>query len=364
MLCDIASCGTEALGGQRSRCEVCGHEVWRFHPCRNRHCPKCHGADQKQWLEAQMEDLLPVPYFHVVFTVPHALAPLFLANRAAAFQLLFAAVAETLQRFTQNPRHLGAEVGILAILHTWTQTLLFHPHVHTVVTAGGLDPSGTRWVSARRSLFLPEQALAEVFRGALLGRLDQALRAGLISPPPGKNARKMLRAATRHRWVVDCRAPFAGPEHVFKYLSLYTHRIAISNGRLVALQDGRVTFRYKDRAHGDVLRTMPLDAGEFLHRFLLHVVPRGFVRIRRYGILANSVKGRLLPLARTLLAGTAKPTTTDDPPAGVALKEDSSDPARCPRCKTGRMVVIEEIAPLQRSIRFSRFRIPVRARAP
>ena len=358
----ITHCRTAALGGHRRQCEACGHEELSDNSCRDRHCPKCQGLDEARWIEAQQRDLLPVQYFHLVFTVPTELHPLFLAAPPVAYRLLFTAAAKTLQAVAR--RRLGATIGFTAVLHTWTQLLLFHPHIHCIVPGGGLDVEETRWVPARRDFFLPVRVLAEVFRGKLLSPLEKAVTRGKIRAGPDDDVRRQLQHAARKTWVVYSKPPFAGAEQVLAYLGRYAYRIALSNDRLVALQDGQVTFRWKDRAHGNAPRLATLDAPTFLRRFLLHVLPRRFVRIRHYGFLANSVRLQTLPRVRQWLAPSARATQSlaprdPEPWDALLLRLTGKDVTRCPRCGVGHLVVVEELPALGRSHLF-----PRRARSP
>ncbi len=348
----IVNCRTEALGGHVSECDRCGHLEISYNSCRNRHCPKCQGLEQARWLAARERDLIPVQYFHVVFTIPQALHPFFLADPARAYALLFAAVADTLDEVARNPRNLGARIGFTAVLHTWTQTLLFHPHIHCIVTGGGLDPTGTRFVRCAPGFFLPEKVLSLVFRGKLLEKIGRALaRERLLPPDDATDPKRLLREAARTDFVVDSRRPFAGPEQVLRYLARYTHRIAISNARLVAMQGDRVTFRWKDRRDGDAKKLMTLEASEFLRRFLLHVLPTGFVRIRHYGLLANASKAEDLARCLELLGAPSSA-----PPAADGAAEEPSwqdllfeltgkDASRCPACGQGRLILVETLPP-------------------
>ena len=284
---DIAACRTSALGGHMEECDRCGHRRIAYNSCRNRHCPKCQATAAAHWVEAQAADLLPVEYFHIVFTLPAALGPLALQNPRVVYGLLFRAAAETLMQIAVDAKHLGAEIGFLAVLHTWGQTLQHHPHVHCVVPGGGLSPDGTGWVASPKGFFLPVRVLGRVFRGKFLALLGTAFDRGRLAfhgrlreLVGADRFHQLLRAAAQTEWVVYAKPPFGGPEQVLKYLARYTHRVAISNRRLVALKDGRVRFRYKDYARGGRRRTMTLEASEFLRRFLQHVLPSGFVRIR------------------------------------------------------------------------------------
>jgi hypothetical protein len=351
-LAAIAACRTPALGGHGFECDSCGHSVLTYNSCRNRHCPQCQALAQARWVEARQVDLLPVEYFHVVFTIASELHALFLANQAAAYSRLFRAAAESLSEMAATPRHLGARIGTLAVLHTWTQTLNYHPHAHFIVPGGGPSLDGSQWVSCRRGFLLPVRPLSVLFRGKLLGAIESALASGEMTTPPGAHAHRVLKEAARKKWTVYAKPSFAGPEHVIRYLGRYTHRIALSNERLVALDEGDVTFRYKDRAAGDVPRTMTLEASQFLRRFLLHVLPAGFVRIRYFGGMAHAKRAAWLSNARALLAasGVELPTGQEKSaqPEGwkeLLLRLTGVDLSRCPRCATGRLALVECIEP-------------------
>jgi len=345
----IAQCRTATLGGHRRQCEACGHEEISYNSCRDRHCPKCQGLEEARWIEAQKQELLPVQYFHIVFTVPTELHPLFLTAPAVAYRLLFMAAAKTLEDVTR--RRLGATIGFTAVLHTWTQLLLYHPHIHCIVPGGGFDPEETRWVPARRDFFLPVRVLSEVFRGKLLGLLEKALDREKIRGRPDDDLRRLLKRAARKKWVVYSKPPFAGAAQVLAYLGRYAYRIALSNDRLVSMQEGQVTFRWKDRAHGNAPRLATLDAKVFLRRFLLHVLPRRFVRIRHYGFLANSVRQEQLPTARQLLGQPAAATESQAPKElesweALLLRLTGKDVTRCPQCGVGRLLIVEELPAL------------------
>jgi len=345
----LTSCRTAALGGHVRECDRgCGYTEISYNSCRDRHCPKCQGLERVRWQEARAEDLLPVPYFHLVFTVPDSLHDVFLAHPRVTCGLLFAAVEKTVREVAANPRNLGAQIGMTAVLHTWTQTLLYHPHLHCIVPGGGLDLSGSRWVPARENFFLAVRILSTVFRGKLLGALESAVASGRIaSSVGGTDVSRLLRKAARHKWVVYCKRPFAGPEQVLAYLGRYTHRIAISNERIVAMDGDAVTFSYKDRADGDRRKVMTLPAETFLRRFLLHVLPRGLVRIRHYGLLANSVRRQRIALCRSLL-GVREETAPPTPPESweeLLLRLTGKDVTRCPRCGDGHLRTTRRIEP-------------------
>jgi hypothetical protein len=355
---DLTACRTAALGGHVLECPGCGHQEVSYNSCGNRHCPKCQATAAARWLEAQAADLLETPYFHVVFTLPSALGPVALCNPRAVYGLLMRAAAETLLEVAADPKHLGAEVGVLAVLHTWGQDLALHPHVHCVVTGGGLAPDGSRWVAGRDDFFLPVRVLSRVFRGKFLAGLRAAFKRGRLRfsgrlaafARPGRFDR-LIRETVRTEWVVYARPPFGGAEVVLKYLARYTHRAAISNRRLVDLTDGRVTFRWKDYAHGGRRGTMTLDAVEFVRRFLMHVLPTGFVRVRHYGLLANRHRREKLARCRELLGMAVTPQADMAPtapdPITPPVPEATVTPTRvCPRCGAGRMVVVAEFPPM------------------
>jgi len=350
VLSAIERCRTAALGGHRDRCSRCGYTVAiSYNSCRNRHCPKCQTNARDKWLAARQRELLAVPYVHVVFTLPHELAPLAFHNKKILYTLLFRASAATLLETAADPKHLGAEIGFLSVLHTWGQNLLHHPHLHCVIPAGGLSPDRQSWVHPRYPFFLPVKVLSRVFRGKFLAGLKRAFRKGELCLPGAlkplekdKAFRAFLRLLFRQDWVVYAKRPFGGPEHVLHYLARYTHRVAISNHRLVRFANGQVTFRWKDYAHGNKRRLMTLTAEEFLRRFLLHALPRGFVRIRSFGFLANRRRAALLPLCQKLLetnprSRSATPPATEARPQAVWV---------CPRCG-GPMVVIERLTAQQ-----------------
>jgi predicted RNA-binding Zn-ribbon protein involved in translation (DUF1610 family) len=347
----ILRCRTAALGGHIDQCSRCGKRVLSYNSCRNRHCPKCQANARHRWLEARRAELLPTRYVHVVFTLPHELAPLALVNKKVVYKLLFAASADTLLEVARDPRFLGAEIGFFSVLHTWNQKLEHHPHVHCVVPEGGVAPDGSRWVRPRYRFFLPVKVLGKVFRGKFLEILRSAFAAGelrfagrmrCLSAPRAFGA--LLRQSCRSKWVVYAKRPFGGPEHVLEYLGNYTHRIAISNHRLVGLEDGAVSFRWRDSAHKNKKRVMTLRVEEFLRRFFLHVLPRGFVRIRHFGLFTNRLRKASLALCRTLLAEAAAA------PIVIAAASASATFWTCPDCG-GVMVVIERLTPAQTYVR-------------
>lgn len=354
----VLRCRTAALGGHVQRCDDCGHQQIQYNSCRNRHCPKCQAMARAAWLEKRESDLLPVPYFHVVFTLPHELAPLALQNQRIVYGILFQAAAETLLKIAADPKHLGARVGCLMVLHTWGQNLMHHPHVHAIVTGGGLSPDGSRWIGVKRGrrrqpFFAPVRVLSRVFRGKFIALLKAAFAAGQLGfhgqlQPLGKPAdfQRLLNQTVLHEWVVFAKRPFSSPLCVLKYLARYTHRVAISNQRLVGLGDGRVSFRYKDYASGQRDKIMTLDTSEFIRRFLMHTLPKGFVRIRYYGFLANRQRQQRLDQCRQLLGVPARPNEPAPNDAIPTEGAQSQPPCpTCPACQRGKLVVVELLAP-------------------
>jgi hypothetical protein len=343
----IAQCRTAALGGHRDRCAQCAQPALSYNSCRDRHCPKCLTAARNTWVAAREEELLPVGYVHIVFTMPEPLARLALANKRVVYDLLFQAAADTLRQVAANPKRLGADVGGLMVLHTWGQRLQYHPHVHCVVPMGGLSTDGTRWIHARPRFFLPIPVLRKLFRGKLVARLRDAYRDGRLDFPgtlaplkPAAAFGAFLRSLYRQTWVVYAKPPYGSPGHVLHYLARYTHRVAISNHRLVDVTDDTVSFRWKDYRHGSQVRTLTLAAEEFLRRFLLHVLPKRFVRIRYFGFLASRCRTPQLAQCRQALAVAPVPPVEPMPPA----RPRATWP--CPRCG-GAMRVIERLTARQ-----------------
>jgi hypothetical protein len=353
----VMDCRTPALGGHLQKCDGCGHERIQYNSCRNRHCPKCQALARAEWMEARSMELLPIPYFHVVFTLPREFRRLALQNKRLVYRILFQAAAETLQAVAANPKHLGGEIGILAVLHTWGQNLMHHPHAHCVVTGGGLSPDRSRWIACRRSrrrkkyFFLPVTILSQVFRGKFITFLKQAFFAHQLTLE-GKLAflrqpgafEHLLNVSVRKDWTVYAKRPFGGPEQVLKYLAGYTHRVAISNQRLIDLRNGQVRFHYKDYADGQKTKVLPLSSTEFIRRFLMHTLPSGFVRIRYYGFLANRNRRERLDLCRLLLGVKSEAAQATDQP--TELTETLDPPAKhetCPICQRGRLVIVDTI---------------------
>lgn len=363
VLGNIVRCRTAALGGHLDACDSCGTQRVSYNSCRDRHCPKCQSTARAQWVTERLERLLPVPYFHVVFTIPHELNAIALRNRKTVFDILFATASKTLLTIARDERHLGAQIGFTAVLHTWGQNLQFHPHLHCVVTGGGPSADGARWVNARQNHLLSVAVLSALFRGRFMAALDRAFKDGtldlrgtcaeLADPQAWGRFKDALYAKD---WVVYAKAPFGSAEHVFRYLGNYTHRIAISNHRLLELHDGKVRFTFKDYADGCRRKVMTLEAVEFLRRFLLHVLPYGFVRIRHYGLCAPANVNGKLQAARQLLERGGDRSTPTITPAEAAeprpwwerfQEQTGIDTMACPSCKAGRMVHRRSLSPAE-----------------
>jgi Putative transposase/Transposase zinc-binding domain len=347
VLRSIELCRTAALGGHMERCDQCGHERNAYNSCADRHCPKCQSLGRAKWLEKRQAELLPCEYFHVVFTLPEPLAKLSLQNKRQMYSLLFRATAETLQTIAADPKHLGAQIGFFCILHTWGQTLTAHPHLHCVVPGGGISLDGRQWIACRPGFFLPVKVLSRRFRKLYLRYLEQAFAAGklqfhgdLEQWADAQNFARYLAPLAEMEWVVYAKPPFGGPERVLDYLGRYTHRIAISNNRLIELKDGKVTFAYKDYKHEQRQKVMTLSADEFLRRFLMHVLPDGFQRIRHYGLLGNRHRAENLARCRELLGVSAPTTETQRDYRERYRQLTGQDPLRCPQCQIGMMLRI------------------------
>jgi predicted RNA-binding Zn-ribbon protein involved in translation (DUF1610 family) len=354
VLLAIARCRTAALGGHVDQCTSCGHRAAiSYNSCRNRHCPKCQTAARDRWIAARQKELLPTRYVHVVFTLPASLAPLTLQNKKFIYSLLLRASAETLLEVACDPRHLGAEIGFFSVLHTWNQKLGLHPHVHCVIPAGGLSLDHTHWIKSRSRFFLSIRVLRRVFRGKFVAGLKHAFQSGrlnfrgnLAALAQPRTFAAWLRSLFRKDWVVYAKPPFGGPQYVLQYLGRYTHRVAISNHRLLSFTEGKVTFRWRDSAHNNEQKLMIIALDDFLRRFLLHLLPKGFVRIRNFGFLANRRRATLLPLCFQLLSTVQKPPTDQD----VSSTNDLHDLWRCPKCG-GPMVVIERLTAAEIQLR-------------
>lgn len=338
----IVRCRTAALGGHRDKCVRCGHLTASYNSCRNRHCPKCQGNVRAKWLAARSAELLPVPYFHIVFTLPHELRALVLQNKRLLYDLLFHTSAASLLELARDPRHLEADIGFLGVLHTWGQNLQVHPHVHYIVPAGGLALDGSRWIDSSRRFFLPVEALSKVFCGKFCEELRELFKQDRLQfhnsiqqlASPGAFSRLLWQLGQKD-WVVYAKPPFGGAEHVLNYLARYTHRVAISNHRLVAFENDRVSFRWRDYAHGGKEKVMNVSADEFLRRFLLHVLPKGLVRVRHFGFFANRRRETALARCRELLDAVAYPD-----------RSETTNLPRCPVC-SGTMLVIERFTSAQ-----------------
>jgi hypothetical protein len=352
----IERCRTAALGGHVEQCNHCGEQRIAYNSCRSRNCPKCQSLARADWVEARRQELLDTQYFHVVFTVPDEVAAIAFQNPATVYNILFRATAETLRTIAADPRHLGAQIGFFAVLHTWGQNLAHHPHLHCVVPGGGLSPDGSRWITCRPRFFLPVAVLSRLFRRLFLEDLQKAFTAGelrffssLAQLSDAAVFRRHLDRVRNINWVVFAKPPFAGAEQVLNYIGRYTHRVAIANNRIVDIEDGKVRFRWKDYRDGDRQKVMTLEAGEFIRRFLVHVLPEGFKRIRYYGLLGNCHRKKKLARCRELLGmASADPQAEREDSAdyrdkvekltGVSLRE-------CPTCHHGQMVCIEILKP-------------------
>jgi hypothetical protein len=347
----IESCRTAALGGHVARCEDCAHTVVAYNSCRNRHCPKCQGAAAREWMQERESELLPVPYFHIVFTLPPAIGDIAYHNKAVIYDLLFKASAETMLTIAADPKHLGARIAITAVLHTWGSAMTHHPHVHMIVPGGGVSPDGKRWIATRPNFFLPVLVLSRLFRRLMLERLAAAHEAGKLTffgahahLADAKAFAAFLAPLKRTRWFIYSKRPFAGPKAVLAYLSRYTHRVAISNSRLIAADATSVTFKVKDyRVQGPGrYTTMTLGAHEFIRRFLIHVLPKGFHRIRHYGLLASGARDKTIAQARELLEVAASTAADAEDETGADDMAASATASPCPCCG-GRMIVIETL---------------------
>jgi hypothetical protein len=348
----IEVCRTAELGGHVDECDRCGALRISYNSCRNRHCPKCQSLAKERWLEERKRDLLPIPYFHVVFTLPAILRPWAQRNQELVYDLLFRSASQTLTTLARDPKYLNAQIGFIAVLHTWSQTLIDHPHLHCIVTAGGLAPDGQRWITWRKGLFIPVKVLSRLFRGIFLHDLKRAYDSGRLKVPGNTQTldheaafKELLARLYRQPWVVHCKAPLGRPEDVIAYLARYTHRVAISNDRLVRLQGRQVAFRWRDRARHNRVRLMTLDAGEFIRRFLLHVLPDGFVKIRYYGIFSHRNRNTKLPQAKRILG-----VPPGDKSEAISWQErlrrlTGIDPTVCPHCGQGRMLVKGVVLP-------------------
>jgi len=353
----IERCRTAALGGHVEQCDQCHFQRIAYNSCRDRHCPKCQSLARAQWIEDRQAELLDTPYFHVVFTVPEEIATIAYQNKEVVYDILFRATSETLRTIAADPKHLGAEIGFFAVLHSWGQNLMFHPHLHCVVPGGGLSPDGQRWIACRRSFFLPVRVLSRRFRRLFVESLEKAFDEGqlkffssLQELDDRKAFLRYLAPLRKKKWVVYAKKPFAGPQQVLDYVGRYTHRVAISNNRILNIEDGQVTFRYKDYRDGSQQKTMTLSADEFIRRFLLHVLPAGFHRIRYYGFLGNRYRKEKLQQCRHLLGMILLEPGSSTEVAELDYRDryqalTGSSLWECPACHRGRMIIIGEIPP-------------------
>ena len=351
----IECCRTAALGGHIEQCDQCHFQRIAYNSCRDRHCPKCQSLARAQWIEDRQAELLDTQYFHVVFTVPEEIAAIAFQNRKVVYDILFRATSETLRTIAVDPKHLGAEIGFFAVLHSWGQNLMFHPHLHCVVPGGGLSPDGNRWIPCRKGFFLPVRVLSRLFRRLFVESMEKAFDAGQLQFFSALEElrdptafRRLLGRVRSREWVVYAKKPFAGPQQVLDYVGRYTHRVAISNNRILNIEDGLVTFRYKDYRDGSQQRTMTLAADEFIRRFLLHVLPEGFHRIRYYGFFGARYRKEKLEQCRQLLGMV--PREPESKMAELDYRDryqalTGSSLWECPACHRGRMIVIAEIPP-------------------
>ena len=351
----IEVCRTAALGGHRDQCDHCGHLEISYNSCRNRHCPKCQTLRKEKWIEARSEDLLPIEYFHVVFTIPSELNHLVLMNQKVMYDLLFRSASETLSELANNPKHLGATVGVIGILHTWGQNLMNHPHIHCIVTGGGLSSDGSRWISCRKGFFLPVRVMSTLFRGKFLDLFKDCFKRGELVfsgslchlKDPGSF--ETFRGHLYHKkWVVYFKPPFDGAKGVIQYLGRYTHRIAISNNRILTVRDGNVSFLWRDYADDNRQKTMTLKASEFIRRFLLHVLPDRYVRIRHFGLLANRNRKNNIALCRKILGGgktVTKKNVRQETWQEQLFRICSIDVTTCPVCHKGKMYRVALLLP-------------------
>lgn len=348
VVADVINCRTSVLGGHHLKCSDCDFEQYSYNSCRNRHCPKCQFLTQSKWVEARKAELLPAEYFHMVFTVPHELNPIIWSNKKICFDILFKAMSETIKEVGE--RRLKAKLGFTAVLHTWSQTLNEHAHIHAIVPGGGISLDGKKWIKARQGYFLPIKILSRVFRGKYLSYLEAAFAKIKFESDhessPEAQFKKLLKEASCKEWVVYAKAPFAGPERVLEYLGNYTHRIAISNYRIEAIENDGVIFRYKDRSDGNKSKQMRLPAKEFIRRFLSHVLPERFVRIRHFGFLGSRQKQKNIATARAFLGVDQKVTVIKDEDYKDLLKRlVGVDVNQCPCCKKGSMIEVAEVLP-------------------
>jgi hypothetical protein len=351
----IEVCRTAVLGGHKDQCDHCGHLELSYNSCRNRHCPKCQTLRKEKWIEARGEDLLPIPYFHVVFTLPSELNPLVSMNRKVLYDLLFRSVSETLMELANDPKHLGAEIGSIGILHTWGQNLMDHPHIHCIVTGGGLSSNRDRWVSCRKRFFIPVRVMSALFKGKFLALLRKCFKSGALRFPdrinhlkPPQDFERFRRPLYRKKWVVYCKPPFDGVQGVLRYLGRYTHRIAISNNRILNIHKGNVSFLWRNYADQNRQKIMTLKADEFIRRFLLHVLPSRYVRIRHFGLLANRKRKDSIDLCRKILGEgktVTQPNTRKETWQEQLFRICGIDVTLCPVCHKGKLCRVALLLP-------------------
>jgi len=350
----ICQCRTEELGGHIYKCDTCSHEITLYNSCRNRHCPQCQAMARAQWVEKRMQDVLPVPYFHVVFTIPHQLNGIALRNKKPFYQLMLKAVSQTLRSLARDPKRLGGEIGFIAVLHTWGQNLMDHPHIHCIVPGGAFQDKENTWINCKNNFLFPVPVMRKLFRGKCMDYFLKAVKDGAINPlfsatPDYPTFDALVKKLYAKKWVVDVRKPFSSPQNLVKYLSRYTHRVAIANHRILACQNGNVTFSYKDYADNKKRKAMTVTAIEFIRRFMLHIVPEGFMRIRQYGFLSNKAKKKLLPRIREVIH-----KMMDDKTEMHIKKINTLDTVRdmvfqCPLCNKGTLIKYKEVAPVEKA---------------
>lgn len=349
----IMQCRTEQLGGHIYKCDSCSHEITLYNSCRNRHCPQCQAIARAQWVEKRMQDVLPVPYFHVVFTIPHQLNGIALRNKKLFYQLMFKAVSQTLLSLARDPKRLGGEIGFITVLHTWGQNLMDHPHIHCIVPGGAFQDKENTWKSCKNNFLFPVTVMRKLFRGKCMDYFLKAVKDGAINPLFSATADyptfdALVKKLYAIKWVIDVRKPFTSPLNLVKYLSRYTHRFAISNKRILKLQNGNVTFSYKDYADHNKQKTMTITAVEFIRRFMMHIFPEGFMRIRQYGFLSNKTKKKQLPRIREVIYKMMDSKTEMNDKKVSTLDTIHNIEFQCPLCNKGTLIKYEEVAPVEK----------------
>jgi len=349
----IMQCRTEQLGGHIYKCDTCSHEITLYNSCRNRHCPQCQAMVRAQWVEQRMQDVLPVPYFHVVFTVPHQLNGIALRNKKPFYHLMFKAVSETLLTIARDPKRLGGEIGFIAVLHTWGQNLMDHPHIHCIVPGGAFQDKENTWKNCKNNFLFPVPVMRKLFRGKCMDYFLKAVKNGSINPMFSATTdyptfADLVKKLYTIQWVVDVRKPFTSPLNLVKYLSRYTHRVAIANKRILNLQNGHVTFSYKDYADHNKKKNMTVTAVEFIRRFMMHIFPEGFMRIRQYGFLSNRKKKKLLPRIREVIYNMMESKTEMHIKKVTTLDTVRDMEFHCPLCNKGTLIKYKEVAPVEK----------------